>query len=962
MLPGNTAQTRDDSMVFWKNRKSNSSFQRLYARAFRKQTRSRASSKTRRSIWSGTGWACLIAATAFSSGCMSGSDELTYYGEDREMQHYVDQATKIDYSTYDQESPQSVAASQAPRRIRHPRKDEVWDLTLEKAMQTALGNAEIIRDNTNFGAQLLGNPNGVSSIHDIAIQESNILFGQGGVDAALADFDAILSTQMNWGRSEFPNESATIGFQALQDRKEDTARFNASIQKAMANGSLFTVEHNMNYSLINQDPTLGSSRPFQSQFSGNPGLGMSYRLPLAQGAGAEYTRIAGSVVRRPTLQGIPTVNQGVVVARIRTDIAITDFESRVNNLVKDVEDTYWELYLAYRRYDAEMISKESALRTWRQIRVNEQAQRVGLSDEAQARDNYYEIRARSEEALGALYSSELRLRRLMGLSVNDGNVIRPATEPMTAELTLDWNANLAEALVHRPELRSQKWNIKSLELQHSAAEKLVRPRLDFVASYGVNAFGDQLTGDGPNYQSAYATLLANKHTNWGLGFEFSMPFGFRGAITQVQNYEHRLAKARAVLAEQELQVSHELASAFQQIDQTYQTAKTNFNRRRAAERRVQAFEAEFKVQRTTLDLVLRAQISLAAAETAYYSSIVNYNRAMNDLKFRKGTILAENSVYLTEGVWQEEAYNDAIRRAWERSFAFDVSDWTDETEPEEFVFGCPTCHPSATDAEPIPEDIELPFEKPAAPLERISPEADPTSPRDRSALRDSEPENGGFGTSAVPPYEETTKSPGRPKTPTSLIPDSPFSVPLIPGGDGAALFEPRGSMVQPVEFVDDSASNSSNSFIEQPMPKRPAAREDSFPIALPAGDEDEFAPPVPLDGGLSDDGFLPDNPVARPASNSRQRAAALPFSSTGLAPTQGASRRQLLQSSPRPRDNGSEFVSPRDLTADEDGFPPPLQNANGREPRQSRSAAPPETPTQNESRLPGWGQFFKRGE
>ena len=120
----------------------------------------------------------------------------------------------------------------------------------------------------------------------------------------------------------------------------------------------------------------------------------------------------------------------------------------------------------------------------------------------------------------------------MGLSVNDGNVIRPATEPMTAELTLDWNANLAEALVHRPELRSQKWNIKSLELQHSAAEKLVRPRLDFVASYGVNAFGDQLTGDGPNYQSAYATLLANKHTNWGLGFEFSMPFGFRGAITQ----------------------------------------------------------------------------------------------------------------------------------------------------------------------------------------------------------------------------------------------------------------------------------------------------------------------------------------------------------------------------------------------------------------------------------------------
>ena len=170
-----------------------------------------------------------------------------------------------------------------------------------------------------------------------------------------------------------------------------------------------------------------------------------------------------------------------------------------------------------------MLSKESALRTWRQVRVNEQAKRVGLSDEAQSRDNYYEIRARSEDALATLYSAELRLRRLMGLAVNDGEVIRPATEPMTAEVSLDWNSTLAEALVHRPELRKQKWNIKSLELQHKAAEKLVRPRLDFVASYAVNAFGDQLTGDGPNSHSAYATLLSGKHTNWGLGFEFSMP-------------------------------------------------------------------------------------------------------------------------------------------------------------------------------------------------------------------------------------------------------------------------------------------------------------------------------------------------------------------------------------------------------------------------------------------------------
>lgn len=894
---------------------------------------------------------------------MSGSEELTYYGDDREMEYYVDQATKIDYSTYDQESPQSVAASQAPRRIRHPRKDEVWDLTLEKAMQTALGNAEIIRDNTNFGAQLLGNPDGVASIHDIAIQESNVLFGLGGVDAALADFDAVLSTQMSWGKNEFPSESNTIGFGAFDAQQEETARFNASLSKAMADGSLFSIEHNINYSEVNQRTDLGSSRPFNSQFSGNPGIGMSYRLPLAQGAGAEYTRIASTIARRPTLQGVPTVNQGVVIARIRTDIAITDFEGRVNNLVKDVEDAYWELYLAYRRYDAEMISKESALRTWRQVRVNEQAERVGLSDEAQSRDNYYEIRARSEEALGTLYSSELRLRRLMGLSVNDGNVIRPATEPMTAELALNWNDALAEALVHRPELRSQKWNIKSLELQHTAAEKLVRPRLDFVASYAVNAFGDQLTGDGPNYHSAYATLLSGKHTNWGLGFEFSMPFGFRGAITQVQNYEHRLAKARAVLAEQELQVSHELAASFQQIDQAYQTAKTNFNRRRAAERRVQAFEAEFNVQRTTLDLVLRAQISLAAAETAYYTSIVNYNRALNDLKFRKGTILAENSVFLTEGVWHEEAYGAAIRRAWERSFAFDVSDWMDETEPEEFVFGCPTCHPSATNAEPIPEDVDLPHEKPAAPLERIAPdEANPVPPSDRSALLGSDSEAGGFGSSAVPPYDEAIDSPVESAPPATLIPESPGSVPVIPDGDGAAVFETPDSLIQPVEFVEEAVSLPDSSLIEQPVIEAPAEPAASFPVSLPAGNDDDFAPPVPLDGGLSDDGFLPGSSASDPFSEPAASSVNMPTKQAQPMPIQGASRRELLRNSPRPIGNDSDFAAPHDLAAENDGFPPPLGKANSEVPRNSSFAVPPEEPAQKKTRLPSWGRFFKRGE
>ena len=71
-------------------------------------------------------------------------------------------------------------------------------------------------------------------------------------------------------------------------------------------------------------------------------------------------------------------------------------------------------------------------------------------------------------------------------------MIRPADEPITAELVPDWYSSLTEALTNRVELRRQKWNIKSLELQLRAARSLTRPRVDLVGSYGDNGYDTDL--------------------------------------------------------------------------------------------------------------------------------------------------------------------------------------------------------------------------------------------------------------------------------------------------------------------------------------------------------------------------------------------------------------------------------------------------------------------------------------
>ncbi|OYW12956.1 MAG: transporter, partial [Planctomycetales bacterium 12-60-4] len=360
------------------------------------------------------------------------------------------------------------------------------------------------------------------------------------------------------------------------------------------------------------------------------------------------------------------------------DISIADFELNITNLVRDVEDLYWELYLTYRTYDAELSARDAALQFWRTTkrRMEVGARRGALVDEVQARENYFTTRIRVENALANLYITEGQLRRLLSLPVNDGRIIRPAEEPLAAEYLANWRMALAESLVHRAELRRQKWQIKSLELQLTAAKSLIKPRLDFVAGYQVNGFGDNLLSYDPEdgitdqgLNSAYTTLTRGDQTGWDLGFEMSLPIGLRSALATKRNLELRLTKARAVLGAQELEISHELSNSFQLVDWWYQLAETNFHRRNAALKETEVIVQEYEAGRIPVDLLLRSRAELAAADVGYYTSLVKYNQSLTDMRVRKGTLLEENSVYLAEGSWTPEAYDEAMRRAWARSYA-----------------------------------------------------------------------------------------------------------------------------------------------------------------------------------------------------------------------------------------------------------------------------------------------------
>lgn len=637
----------------------------------------------------------LALAGSMVPGCAGPTRKIDYLGE-AQLSDYKDHVMEIDHPAVDEPTPDAVAVTQKPRKLGDRSKDAIWDLSLAEALHLALVNNKILRvrgDYRTTGSQIMSNATGIPSVFDPSIQDSGVLFGGKGVEGALAQFDPTFNAQAVWGSNSAIQNNVLLSGGLLRGTvlDSDTANTSIGVSKNFAYGANISIAQNLNYNFLNSPIQL-----FPSAYSGN--VQLQYTQPLLAGSGTEYTRIAGPF--NTQIQGVSGVNQGVVISRINTDLAVANFEISVRNMLRDVEEAYWDLYLAYRTYDTNVEARNSFLRSWRFAQANKGAGKFSDLDELQARQAYFQGRAATEDALQNMYNVETQLRRLCGLPSADGRVIRPSDDPTTGQFLPDWHLCLAEALTRREELRQQKWNVKSLELQLRAAQNLVRPQLNFISSYNVNGFGNNMFNikgaptpgpGGVDLQSFYQTLSAANQTGYTLGFQFNMPLGFRQALSQVRNYELRVAKAKEALAQQELEVCHELTTTFQNMAWRYQTAQSNFNRWQVAEAQVSGRENRYRTGVPLIDTSvllqqwLQTRTDAATAEVAFYSSVVEYQKAITDLNFRKGTLLELNNVHLAEGTWTPDAYADALRRAWARSYAIDALDADPvHSEPESF--------------------------------------------------------------------------------------------------------------------------------------------------------------------------------------------------------------------------------------------------------------------------------------
>jgi outer membrane protein TolC len=661
-------------------------------------------------------WYVLLISAVLFTGC--NPRQPIYRRGDGQLANYLDKATDLEFPDVEITPLAEVAQAHEPLSIQNSEFGSFWDLSLEEAIAMALLNNKLIRGYGTPGLQenrvapgvdnLINNVNQAGTMYNAAIRETEpgIIGTPGqltpvgniptntsldvnqGVEAALAEFDAQFTTGVNYELLDRPRN--TILDSNNNVFVQDQVNFQAELSKKSAAGTQFFLRNVTGYTSNNLPNTLQALPSFYST-----SLEAEFRQPLMRGRGELINRMP------------------VIFARINTDQELANLEGQLQNMVANVEIRYWDLYAAYRSYQAAKDGRDAAITTWRLTNevVTAGGEKFG-PDEAQAREQFFFFRGEMERAYSALLDAENNLRFLMGIAMTDGRLIRPADEPTEAAVVFNWYDAMDEALTFQPSLRQERWELKKRQLAVAHSKNALLPNLNVTGMYRFIGLGENLIsadGTGIRFPSAgsdaWEDLTSGDYQEGRLGLEFGMPVGYRRELSNVRNSQLKLARQFARLEDMELDASRELTQALRALNTNYRLAQTHFNRWAAATTEVDLVLLRFEGGDAPLDILLDAQRRRSQAQIAYYQALTEYNKTIALVHRRKGTTLEYCGVTFAEGPWVGKAYVDAQEHARRRgasremNYAFtrpavvsqgpqatrgnSIDSWTPEMVPDE---------------------------------------------------------------------------------------------------------------------------------------------------------------------------------------------------------------------------------------------------------------------------------------
>lgn len=592
------------------------------------------------------------------------------------------------------------------------------NITLKECIAVALEQGNVGNQSTfNFGAksEAQATANGVSGPDAIRAFALDPASAAASIERALSRFDARWVTQMAWQKVDQPVAAQFLSFQ----QQRDGASFSSRIDKPLPSGGLAGITFNVDYSKFATLPQNQQSGFVNPNYT--PRLTFSFQQPLLRQYGVEINQLTDfhpgrgdgadfnfPIGASPFASNLPG-QASILVTRIRRDQSLVNFESQVNFLLVNIETAYWNLYRSYYNLYAQ---EEGLRQSYDGYRFTKARVEIGTDPARQldqARAQLELFRSQVLRARGEVLESERQLRGFMGLRSDDGHRLVPIDEPNLAPYNPDFYEAANEAMSYKPELMSLRQEVKISQLQLRLARNLRQPDLRFIANYDVAGLGTRLDGsefigdNGATPGNALASFGNNQFNSWNVQLRLDVPIGFRDTNAQVRQAHLQLTRNYISLRDAELKALEYLTQQYRRVVETHAVVPPLRARREALQQFLYRFRILIDNQGYRPEEYLNyltAQRDLADAIRQEFAAIADYNSALAQFEFAKGTIQRYNNISLQEGPLPPGVLKRASDHERERAAALKLRerpafDTAPQSPPGEIgpVGGSPTLPP-----------------------------------------------------------------------------------------------------------------------------------------------------------------------------------------------------------------------------------------------------------------------------
>lgn len=295
---------------------------------------------------------------------------------------------------------------------------------------------------------------------------------------------------------------------------------------------------------------------------------------------------------------------------------------------------YWDLVLAQHRaaHAAEKVTMGERLLAQAQA-----LRRQGRIPDSQAWDvenDLIRYRAAVVEAQVAQAEAINRVARLLAQALQPGAPGLRAVDPLpdAPRQPPDAQQILARALEARPDLRQRFAALERERIQAGYAANQARPKLDLVASYGVNG--------GPGSSQAASPGFLKDFPSWSLGVQMAMPLGGnQQARADIQAARLRLSEAQRQIDVLRTEIANDVATGLALLAGAAQRWEFWAEISRREERQVQLERQRLESGRSDVRELLFREERAINARMAVVEQQVAWAKADALVEAAQGTLL-----------------------------------------------------------------------------------------------------------------------------------------------------------------------------------------------------------------------------------------------------------------------------------------------------------------------------------